>query len=228
MKAIFTTLILSLLLLPAMSQKISRITLMNDGNFDRIEFDLGESVVLYVSKDGKIIKWGANIFGNRDDNYMDRLEEYTGKTGYFEPTADSAFRGKIKFIGRTYFTYYSSYENEFLQGKLKTIGNMFIDYYLAYENETFRGNIKNMGPNGFAWYSSFDNEGSRGKLRSYGSTPFTYYSSFDDVAMRGKIKSIGSTSYTYYSSFDRPEYRGSFKTGAQSTFVNGTKFFIRW
>ena len=92
MKTIFTSLLMACFFLPAISQKISRITLTNDGNFDRIDFDLGESVVLYVSKDGKIIKWGANIFGNRDDNYMDRLDEYTGKTGYFEATADSAFR----------------------------------------------------------------------------------------------------------------------------------------
>ena len=228
MKKLFTTIMVALFLVPAVAQKISRITLTNNGNFERIEFDLGESVVLYTTKDGKIEKWGANLFANRGDNYMDRLEEYTGKTGYFEATADSAYRGKIKFIGRTYFTYYSSYENEFLQGKLKTIGNMFLDYYLAYENEAYRGNIKSLGPDSFTWYSAFENEGLRGKLRSFGSTPFSYYSSFDDVAYRGRIKAIGNTSYTYYSSFDRAELRGSFKTGTQSTVVNGTRFFTRW
>ena len=45
---------------------------------------------------------GVDIYKGRDDNYNDRMEEFTGKTGYFSPTDDSAFRGKLKFIGRTY------------------------------------------------------------------------------------------------------------------------------
>ncbi len=216
------------LLLPAMAQKLVKVSLQNDGHFDRLSFDLGESVLLHISKDGQIIKWGVDRYTGRDDNYLDLLDEYTGKTGYFAPTDDSAFRGKLKFIGRTYFTYYASYENAQLQGKLKSIGNINIDYYMPYENEAYRGYIKNLGQQLLTWYSSFDNEGLRGKLKSIGNTPLNYYSSFEDKLLRGRIKSIDRSTYTYYSSFDKPEYRGSLKTGAQTVIINGIKFFIRW
>jgi hypothetical protein len=212
----------------AYAQKLVKVSLQNDGHFDRASFDLGESVLLHVSRDGQIVKWGVDVYAGRDDNFNDRLDEYTGKTGYFASTDDSAFRGKIKFIGRTYFTYYSSYENEAWKGKIKSIGNINIDYYQPYENEAYRGYLKNVGPLLFSWYSSFDNEAIRGKLKSIGNTPFTYYNSFDDKLTRGKIKSIDRASYTYYSSFDKPEYRGSLKTGAQTVIVNGIKYVIRW
>ena len=228
MKKLFLILILSFLLLPAIAQRLTKISLQNNGDFDRITFELDEAVVLHISKDGKIAKWGVDIYKGRDDNYNDRLEEFTGKTGYFGPTDDSAFQGKIKFIGRTYFTYYASYEDELLKGKIKSIGNTPIDYYRAYENEAYRGNIKNVGPLNFSWYGSQDNEGFRGKLKTAGTSALNYYSSFDDKAFRGKIKSIDRTTYTYYSSFDRAEYRGNFKTGAQTVIANGIKYYIRW
>jgi hypothetical protein len=228
MKKIFFSCFLLCILQSVHAQKLLKVSLQNDGNFDRFSFDLGESVLLHVSKDGRIVKWGVDLYAGRDDNYADRLEEYTGKTGYFAATDDSAFRGKIKFIGRTYFTYYASYEHEQLQGKLKSIGNINIDYYMPYENEAYRGNIKNLGQQLLTWYSSFDNEAMRGKLKSIGNTPLNYYSSFEDRLLRGRIKSIDRSTYTYYSSFDKPEYRGSLKTGAQTVIVNGIKFFIRW
>jgi hypothetical protein len=228
MKTIYTICLLLCLVQASTAQKIVKVSIQNDGHFDRVSFDLGESVLLHVSKDGQIVKWGVDVYTGRDDNYMDRLDEYTGKTGYFAATDDSAFRGKIRFIGRTYFTYYASYENELLKGKLKSIGNINIDYYLPYENEAFRGLLKNVGQQLFTWYSSFDNEGLRGKLKSIGNTSLNYYSSFDDRLIRGRIKSIDRASFTYYSSFDKPEYRGSLKTGSQTTIVNGIKFFIRW
>jgi len=228
MKKIISAFIFTFFLLSASAQKLTKISLQSDGQFDRVTFDLGESVVIQLSKDGHIVKWGVDIYAGRDDNFRDRLDEYTGKTGYFSSTDDSSFRDKIKFIGRTYFTYYPSYENELLKGKLKSIGNIMIDYYLAYDNEAYRGNIKNAGPLLFTWYSSFDNESTRGKLKSMGTTALGYYTSFDDKAFRGKIKSIGRSSYSYYSSFDRPEYRGSLKTGAQTINESGVKYYTRW
>ncbi len=228
MKKLFFACFLISFLQSLNAQKLLKVSLQNDGHFDRFSFDLGESVLLHVSKDGHIIKWGVDVYAGRDDNYADRLEEYTGKTGNFAPSDDSAFRGKLKFIGRTYFTYYASYENEQLKGKLKSIGNIIIDYYMPYENEAYRGSIKNLGQQLVTWYSSFDNEGMRGKLKSIGNTPLNYYSSFEDRLLRGRIKSIDRSTYTYYSSFDKPEYRGSLKTGSQTVIVNGIKFFIRW
>jgi hypothetical protein len=228
MKKLLAVIVIPFFMLPLMAQKIAKISLQNNGHFDRVTVELGEAVVLHLSKTGQIVKWGVDIYTGRDDNYKDRLDEYTGKTGYFAPTEDSAYRGKIKFIGRTYLTYYASYENEWLQGKIKSIGNLSIDYYQAYENEAYRGNIKNAGPLLFAWYPSYDNEGFRGKLKSMGTTPLIYYSSFDDIAYRGKIKSIGSSTFTYYSSFDRAGYQGALKTGAQIIIVNGVKYLTRF
>ena len=228
MKKAFLFLFLIALFSSAFAQRIVKVSILNDGQFDRVSFDLGESVLLHLSKDGQITKWGVDVYAGRDDNYNDRLDEYTGKTGYFAATDDSAYRGKIKFIGRTYLSYYASYENVLLQGKLKSIGNITIDYYQPYENEAFRGLIKNVGQQLFTWYGSFDNEALRGKLKSMGNTSLNYYTSFDDKLIRGRIKSVGPSTYTYYSSFDKPEYRGSLKTGAQTVIVNGIKFFIRW
>jgi hypothetical protein len=228
MKKLFLAVAMFFSLQCVFAQKLIKVSLLNDGQFDRASFDLGEAVLLHVSRDGQIVKWGVDVYAGRDDNFNDRLDEYTGKTGYFASTDDSAFRGKIKFIGRTYFTYYASYENEGLKGKIKSIGNINIDYYQPYENEAYRGFLKNVGPLLFTWYSSFDNESLRGKLKSIGNTPLNYYSSFDDKIIRGRIKSIDRASYTYYSSFDKPEYRGSLKTGAQTTIVNGIKYVIRW
>ena len=228
MKLLFSAFIITFFLQPLSAQKITKVSLLNNGQFDRVTFDLGESVVMHLSKEGQIVKWGVDVYGNRDDNYKDRLDEYTGKTGYYGPSVDSAFRGKIQFIGRTYITYYPSYENVLLQGKIKSIGNIPIDYYLAYENEAYRGFIKAAGPLVFTWYNTFDNEGLRGKLKSMGPTSLTYYSSFDDKAFRGKIKSIDRTAFSYYSSFDRPEYRGGLKTGSQIVVANGVKYYTRW
>lgn len=228
MKKIFLVFVMGWILQPAFAQKLLKISLLNDGQFDRVSFDLGESVLLHLSKDGQIMRWGVDVYAGRDDNYNDRLDEYTGKTGYFAPTEDSAFRGKIKFIGRTYFTYYASYENELLKGKVKTIGNIPLKYYQDFENETYRGSLKNVGHLLFTWYGSFDNESLKGKLKSVGNTPLTYYSSYDDVLIRGKIKSIDRATYTYYTSFEKPEYRGSIKTGSQTVVVNGIKYVIRW
>jgi len=228
MKLLLSAFIITCFLHPLSAQKITKLSLLNNGQFDRVTFDLGESVVMHLSKEGQIVKWGVDVYGNRDDNYKDRLDEYTGKTGYYGPSVDSAFRGKIQFIGRTYITYYPSYENVLLQGKIKSIGNIPIDYYLAYENEAYRGFIKAAGPLVFTWYNTFDNEGLRGKLKSMGPTSLTYYSSFDDKAFRGKIKSIDRTAFSYYSSFDRPEYRGGLKTGSQIVVANGVKYYTRW
>jgi len=228
MKLLLSAFIITCFLQPLSAQKITKLSLLNNGQVERVTFDLGESVVMHLSKEGQIVKWGVDVYGNRDDNYKDRLDEYTGKTGYYGPSVDSAFRGKIQFIGRTYITYYPSYENVLLQGKIKSIGNIPIDYYLAYENEAYRGFIKAAGPLVFTWYNTFDNEGLRGKLKSMGPTSLTYYSSFDDKAFRGKIKSIDRTAFSYYSSFDRPEYRGGLKTGSQIVVANGVKYYTRW
>jgi hypothetical protein len=213
-----------------MAQELRKVTLTNDGQFDAFTFYLGEAVVLQVSKDGQINKWGVDVYESlgRNDNFQDRLDPYTGKTGNYTIIDDSAYRDKLKFIGRVYITWYASYENEFLRGKIKSIGNIPITYYEQYEDEAFRGNIKTIGSQTITWYRSFENELLKGKLKSVGYTQLKYYGPVDDKAFRGKIKSIGNTSYTYYSSFDRQGYAGGRKTGEQTVAESGVKFQIKW
>lgn len=210
------------------AQKLGRISLLNDGQFDRFSMEMGEDVVMHISKEGQVGRWGVDPYIGRDDNYQDRIDAYTGKTGVYGETEDVAIRGKLKFIGRNYITYYTSYENAFLQGKIKSIGNLQFTYYMDYENEAFRGLVKSIGSTNISWYGAMDNEHFKGKLKMVGYTPLTYYGSTDDVLIRGRIKSIGTTQYTYYTSFDQKDFRGSVKSGPRSLFLSGIRFSIRY
>ena len=225
-KYFFTIVAFLLFTATANAQTIYKVNLSGTGSLEKIAFLLNEAVVVNISKDGSLLTWGVDNYVGRADNYNDRLVEYTGKTGYYGENDNEAFRGKLRFIGQTYFTYYGSYDNEMLRGKIKSIGNMPLDYYLSYDNETYRGNIKSIGSMAVTWYGSFDNVGYKGKLKNLGITAFSYYSSFDDKLIRGKIKMIDRTAFTYYTSQDQKDYRGGFKTGSPLTYVNGIKFFI--
>ncbi len=229
-KYFFLLFIGQLLTLVSLGQELRKITLKNDGQFEGFTFYLGEAVILEVSKQGQINKWGVDLYENagRNDNFYERMEPYTGKTGYYTALDDSAFRGKLKFIGRIYITWYASYESATLQGKIKSIGNIPVTYYESYEDEAFRGFIKTIGAQTITWNRSFENEILRGKLKSVASTQLRYYGPVDDKAFRGKIKSIGNANYTYFSSFDRPGYAGSRKTGEQVVTEYGIKYFIKW
>lgn len=228
MKKILAALSLILLCQLLQAQKLGRISLLNDGNVDRFTIELGEDVIIHLSKEGQIGKWGVDPYVGRDDNYMDRIDAYTGKTGVFGETEDAAVRGKLKFVGRNYITYFTSYENTFLQGKIKSIGSLQFNYYMDYENEAFRGLIKSIGQTNIGWYGAMENEHFKGKLKAVGYTPLTYYGSTDDQITRGRIRSIGSTQYTYYTSFDQKDFRGSVKSGPRSVVASGIRFYIRY
>lgn len=210
------------------AQKLGRVSLLNDGQFDRFTMELGEDVIVHISKDGQIGKWGIDPYIGRDDNYQDRIDAYTGKTGVYGDTEDPAVAGKLKFIGRNYITYYTSYENAFLQGKVKSIGNQQFSYYMDYDNEAYRGSIKSIGSNIISWYGALDSEYFKGKLKSVGSTALTYYGATGDVITRGRIKSIGSAQYSYYGSFDQKDFRGNIKSGPRSFVSGGIRFYLRY
>ena len=209
------------------AQVINSLSLSSGGDFETVAFDVGDGVIVHLSKTGLLVRWGAIAFANRNNNFPERLEAYTGKADYFASTADSAFRGKIRFISRTYFTYFSSFENQYLAGKVKTIGNITFDYYREFENESFKGNIKSIGGQVVSWYPSFENSGAVGKLRSIGNTSLTYYGSFDEESFRGKVKTIGNVAYSYYGRNDLPQNRGGLKTGSPIVNVNGITFLMR-
>ena len=226
MKKSIIAVIAVFLFVPAFSQDISMVTITGNGNLESISFGLDENVKLNVNKEGQIIKWGFDRFQARgQENYQGILDTYVGRVEYYGQEDDAAYRGKIRFIGRTQLTYFASYENEAFQGKLKSIGTNFIEYYQPYENESYKGSIKSIGPLSVTWYSSFENEGLRGKLKSLGNTNIGYYSSFEDKAYRGKIKNIDGFNYTYYSSFEK--YSSSMKTGASMQNAGSVRYYIR-
>ena len=218
---------LVLLVTIAFSQTLSQVTLTGAANSNVITFIVDESVLLNVSRDGKIIDWGVENRTRRMGIHPGPLDKYSGKEEYYPETDNEAFRGKVKYIGRTLVTYYSSSENETLKGKLKSIGSLIFDYYGSYEDEAIRGNIKNAGSVSFGFYSSFDDRAFKGKIKNVGPTNITYYSSFDDKAFTGKVKSIDRQPFVYYSSLDRREYSGLLKTGSPMVFANNVKFFVR-
>ncbi len=208
------------------AQNVSKITITGTGSIESIAFGLDENVIVNVSKDGNIGRWGYDRFQARgQENYQEILDTYVGRVEYYSQDADVAYRGKVKSIGRTTFTYYASYENDVFKGKLKTLGANNIEYYQAYDNDAYKGNIKSIGGTAISWYSSYDNEALRGKLKSFGSTSLGYYNSYEDKAFRGKLKNIDGYNYTYYSSFEK--YSGSMKSGASLQTVGTARYYVR-
>jgi hypothetical protein len=203
------------------AQKIGRITLSSSEKSDIITYEADKTLLINFSKDGKILNWGT-------EDHWGKLLDYMGRVDYYTATDDSAFIGKVKYIGQFQITYYASYDEEILRGKIKSIGYNNFDYYMSFEDESVKGKIKNIGATPFSYYSSVDNEAYKGKIRTVGSTNISYYAAFDDKAYKGKVKSIGNINFSYYSSFDRREYQGSMKPGTTyNPYVNGIKFFVR-
>lgn len=226
MKKITLVLIAAFLIANSFAQSISKITITGNGSIESIAIGLDENVIVNISKDGNIGKWGYDRFQARgQENYQEILDTYVGRVEYYSQDADVAYRGKVKSIGRTNFTYYASYENDVFKGKLKSIGANNIEYYQSFDNDAYKGNIKTIGGLSVSWYSSYDNEALRGKLKSIGSTNLGYYSSYEDKAFRGKLKNIDRYTYSYYSSFE--QYSGSMKSGASMQTVGSIRFYVR-
>ncbi len=226
MTKIYLGLILTFLIAPVSAQNLAQITIDNRGNNDIITFLVDGTIVVNISKDGKIIDWGTEYTSPVTGMYP-RLEKYMGREEYYPDADNEAYRGKVKYIGRTLVTYYTSADNEGLKGKVKSIGPNVLDYYRDYDDVAFRGNLKSAGPVTFTYYSSFEDQSYKGKIKSVGSTRLTYYGSTDDKAYSGKIKNVDRNIFTYYSSYDRKEYSGMMKTGSQVLSSGGLKFIIR-
>jgi len=226
MNRLYFLLVLSFFLTPALAQNIAQVTIDNRGKQDIITFLVDESVVVNMTKDGKIIDWGKEYTTPITGIYP-RLEKYMGREEYYSPTDNEAYRGKVKYIGRTPLTYYTADDKESLKGKLKTIGTIFLDYYTDYDDVAFRGFLRNAGSVPITYYSSFNDEFYKGKIKSIGSTQLSYFGSIDDKAYRGKIKSIDRNMFTYYSSFDRPEFSGIMKTGSPIISGGSIKYIIK-
>jgi hypothetical protein len=210
----------------ALGQGLAQITLDNRGANTVITFLLEPSLVLNMAKDGKITDWGSEYTTQQTGVYP-KLEKYMGREEYYEATDNEAYRGKIKYIGRTLITYYTADDNEDLKGKVKTVGDIMIDYYGQYDDAAFKGYLRDAGSILFSYYSSFDDDFYKGKIRSVGSTMLTYYGSVDDKAYAGKIKNVDRTLFTYYSSYERPEYSGMMKSGVPMLSSGGIQYVIK-
>jgi hypothetical protein len=221
MKKIAFIIILLFVSAQIFAQKVGRITLLSNEQGDIITFEPDKTLLINFSKDGKILNWGT-------EDSWGKLLNYMGREDYYTATDDSAFRGKVRYIGQFQIAYYASYEDPLLRGKIKSIGYSNFDYYMSFEDEAVRGKIKNIGATPFSYFSSSDNEAYKGKIRTVGNTNISYYASFDDKAYKGKVKSIGNINFSYYSSFDRKEYQGAMKPGTTyNPYVNGIKFLVR-
>ena len=228
MKKILMAIAIVLCIAPCFAQSISKITIGDNGTIETIAFEIEPNVMLNIKEDGTLLNWGEDIYKESGvENWAGKLKDYMGRIEYYSQNDNEAFRGKVKYIGRTLISYYASYDNDALKGKLKSIGSANLDYYLAFDDEAYRGKLKSIGGSAVTWYPSYNNEAFRGKLKSIGSTELIYFSSTDDRAYKGKVKSIGGSPFTYYSSYDRPEYRGRMKSGTQVQYINSIKYFIK-
>lgn len=209
------------------AQKINRVVFTKDGQLEAIDFELPENVILKISKDGQITKWGANRYAGHDEMLREKLDEYVGRVEYYKANDNEAFAGKIRSIGTITLTYYASFDNPAYVGKIRSIGNNNFDYYTLQDNDAFKGNIKSIGSQTFQWYSTFDQADAVGKLKSIGNTSISYYTALDDKFIKGKVKNIGSSVYTYFTSFDQKELRGYLKSGQSLNLINGIRYMIR-
>jgi hypothetical protein len=230
MKKILLFSLFSFLIGNVFSQQISKITLGTSGALESISITIADNAIINMKEDGSIINFGLPRYNRITDNYgdyTDLLDPFVGRIEYYSNLDNEAFRGKVKYIGKTQITYFASYDDENLRGKIRSIGTILLGYFMNYEDKDVKGKLRKIGAVDLDYFTSFDNEAFRGKLRAVGATNLTYYASYDDKAFAGRIKSIGNFGYTYYSSYDRVEYRGARKTGLQQQLINGIKYYAK-
>lgn len=228
MKKLVVTIVISAFAFTAFSQKLSKVTISNNGNNIMAAMLLEQNVVIAISQDGMIAEWGIDKYADRRADYIERvLEKFEGRVEYYKDNDNEAYRGKIKFIGSVQIKYYDSFEDEMLAGKIKSIGAVSFDYYNKYEDVTSKGKLKSIGAVTFAYYSPYENEAYRGKIKNAGNVAITYYSSLDDKAYAGKIKTMNGGTFTYYSSQDTNFPIGAMKAGRQIQYINGVSYIVR-
>lgn len=229
MKKLLFSSMFSFICLFTYAQKFSRVNFNEAGDVETLGVELDEGVLINISKDGNIIKYGVDIYRGVRENNQNILQDYVGRTEFYTENDNEAFKGKVKMIGRALITYYSSTDNEAFVGKIKSIGNLTFNYYLLNEDEAFKGKIKSIGSSKFTYYSSYDNEVFRGRFKSIGNSNITYFSSVEDPGFRGKLKSIGSYQYTYHpAQYFQTSLRGKLKSGNIIQQDGGIKFMLKF
>src|SRR6478735_7451275 len=105
MKKIFLIIAGLFIFITGHGQTISKITIAADGSLSMFSFGLDERVQVQLTKDGHISNWGFDKYIGYEENYMDVLDPYVGRTEYYTQNDDEALRGKVKYIGRTLLSY---------------------------------------------------------------------------------------------------------------------------
>ncbi len=210
------------------AQQLSQVTFSNGTAFSWFSILTNQNILVRISDNGKILEYGTEEHSNYNSNYFaPKLVPWAGSVTYYDQSADSAYRGKIKNIGSCFFTYYPSYDKPEKAGKIKSAGSLAFDYYEKFQDALTAGKLKNIGTNSIGYYTAFENDAFKGKLKMIATTLIAYYSSFDDTLTKGKVKSIGSARYIWYTSSDRREYQGAIKSGYQRQLINGITY-IMW
>src|SRR4051812_4707367 len=108
MEKLFFSITLVFLSALVFGQTLARVTLSNTSNAYIISFKANDGVIINMTNDGNIIDWGVEVILDR--NYPERLDQYLGKVEYYAATDNiEENRGKVKYVGRTSFTYYTAY-----------------------------------------------------------------------------------------------------------------------
>ncbi len=229
MKKIYLITLFSVSILFSFAQRINKVTISNNGTATAIGFLLDQNVIINIKQDGILGEWGV-------DKYVDRgaaqssqrpLEAFDGKVDYYTQNEDEAFRGKLKYIGRTLITYYASTDKAYLVGKIKSVGPLKFDYFSNYDDAMLSGKMKTAGPMNLSYYTSFENESIRGKVKSAGTVQLTYFGSLDDKSISGKVKSVNGNTFIYATSQEQDYPKGSLKFGMQIQVVNGITYTVR-
>ena len=228
MKKVLFSLFSLLVVFLANAQRPNKLTLSNNGANVTLRYLLDQNVVLDVNQDGTLGEWGVDRYATRPVDFTQRrLDNFDGRVEYYNESENEAFRGKIKFIGRTLINYYASTDQDFQVGKIKSIGPIKFNYYTNADDPMQAGKLKIAGALNFSYYSSYENQALRGKVKNAGNVPVTYYSSFDDNVIAGKIKSLNGGTYTYYINQEQNFAKGSLRTGRMIQVINGVTYFIK-
>lgn len=226
MRSALTIILILFLFVHGYSQQLSQVSFSNGSNLSYFSFVTEQGVLIRVSVDGNILEWGTEVMAGRYNFYARKLQPFMGRVEYYGPQDDSVFRGKVKSIGTSFFTYYDAYQVKTKVGKLRSIGNQYLDYFEEYEDKMLQGKLKTAGALSIDYYRSYENESYRGKLKLVGSLPITYYAAFDDKLNAGKLKSVGSVQYQWYSLGDRTGMRGALKSNNYRQVIGGIVFIL--
>ena len=102
------------------TQQLSQVTFSNGSTFSWFSLLTNQNILIRISDDGKILEFGTEEQSLYNRNYFaQKLLPFSGSINYYEQSADSAYRGKVKNIGSCFINYYPSYGSPQKAGKIQ-------------------------------------------------------------------------------------------------------------